>query len=271
MDDELTFGPEFHRLSFGDAVERGLLTDYKVMVLTVDKSVIAPRLAQELAGVSGELMLDDASKIVGCWNGLAKRAGAGVAAGEPPMRRAAAFAKDIKTSKQIAEMFPKVVEAYQELLDEHLGSDNTNRGLRCVAHHVDGTFNALERNEQLSWLKGVVAEDECRILTNARCLSEGVDVPALDAVLFLNPRNSIVDVVQSVGRVMRKSSETRTMATSSCRWRCPKVSNPRWRWPITSGSRLSGRCSTRCGRTMSGSTRWSTALRSTHRRRRRKV
>nr|WP_204080672.1 DEAD/DEAH box helicase [Mycobacterium riyadhense] len=206
MDDELTFGPEFHRLSFGEAVERGLLTDYKVMVLTVDKSVIAPRLAQELAGVSGELMLDDASKIVGCWNGLAKRAGGGFADGEAPMRRAVAFAKDIKTSKQIAEMFPKVVEAYQDLLDENPDSDATNRGLGCVAHHIDGTFNALERNAQLAWLKGVVAEDECRILTNARCLSEGVDVPALDAVLFLNPRNSIVDVVQSVGRVMRKAA-----------------------------------------------------------------
>ncbi len=198
MDDELTFGPEFHRLSFGEAVERGLLTDYKVMVLTVDQGVIAPRLQQELSGVFGELMLDDASKIVGCWNGLAKRSGTGVAAGEPPMRRAVAFAKDIKTSKQVAEMFPKVVEAYRELVDD-------GTGLTCSVRHVDGTFNALVRNEQLAWLKGVVAEDECRILSNARCLSEGVDVPALDAVLFLNPRNSIVDVVQSVGRVMRKS------------------------------------------------------------------
>lgn len=114
------------------------------------------------------------------------------------MRRAVAFAKDIKTSKQVAELFPKVVEAYRELVDD-------GPGLACSVRHVDGTFNALVRNEQLAWLKGVVAEDECRILSNARCLSEGVDVPALDAVLFLNPRNSIVDVVQSVGRVMRKS------------------------------------------------------------------
>jgi predicted helicase len=214
MDDELRFGPEFHRLSFGEAVERGLLSDYKVLVLTVDQSVIAPRLQRELAGVSGELMLDDASKIVGCWNGLAKRAGVapdgtGFAPGEAPMRRAVAFAKDIKTSRQVAEMFPKVVAAYGELLDESENDghevDDTNRGLTCAVRHVDGTFNALARNAELAWLKGVVAQDECRILTNARCLSEGVDVPALDAVLFLNPRNSIVDVVQSVGRVMRKA------------------------------------------------------------------
>ena len=214
MDDEYVYGPEFHRLSFGDAVERGLLSDYKVLVLTVDRSVMAPRLQKELAGVSGELQLDDASKIVGCWNGLAKRAGTApdgtsFPPGEAPMRRAVAFARDIKTSKQVAQTFPLVVEAYGALLnareDDGLPVDETNRGLRCEVHHVDGTYNALERNAELTWLKGVVADDECRILTNARCLSEGVDVPALDAVLFLNPRNSVVDVVQSVGRVMRKA------------------------------------------------------------------
>ncbi len=214
MDDELTYGPEFHRLSFGDAVERGLLSDYKVLVLTIDESVIAPKLQRQLAAVDGELTLDDASKLVGCWNGLAKRAGTapdgtGFAPGDAPMRRAVAFARDIKSSKQVAEMFPVVVSRYQELLDEHENDgqrvDATNRGLSCAVHHVDGTYNALQRNAELTWLKGVVAEDECRILTNARCLSEGVDVPALDAVLFLHPRNSVVDVVQSVGRVMRKA------------------------------------------------------------------
>jgi predicted helicase len=216
MDDELRYGPEFHNLSFGDAVENGLLTDYKVLVLTVDESVIAAPMQQQLATL-GELPLDDASKIVGCWNGLAKRAGATVdgtpsfTAGEPSMQRAVAFSRDIKTSKQVAELFPRVVEAYQSTLDlqENEGHrvDDTNRGLVCEVHHVDGTYNALERNAELAWLKSPVAEGECRILTNARCLSEGVDVPALDAVLFLQPRNSIVDVVQSVGRVMRLSPE----------------------------------------------------------------
>lgn len=213
MDDLDTFGPEFHRLSFGEAVDRGLLTDYKVLVLTVDESVMAGKLQGSLS-TDGELSLDDASKIVGCWNGLAKRAGTApdgstFSPGEIPMRRAVAFAKDIKSSKQVAEMFPQVVNAYQDLLseqeDEGHSVEGTNRDLRCEVHHVDGTFNALQRNEELTWLKAPVADDECRILTNARCLSEGVDVPALDAVLFLHPRNSVVDVVQSVGRVMRKS------------------------------------------------------------------
>ncbi|MGV0838524.1 DEAD/DEAH box helicase [Mycolicibacterium thermoresistibile] len=214
MDDELTYGPEFHHLSFGEAVEHGLLTDYKVLVLTVDESVIAAPMQHQLATL-GELPLDDASKIVGCWNALAKRAGTTAdgaptfAPGEPAMQRAVAFAKDIATSKRIAELFPRVVEAYQQSLDNQENDghcvENNNRELICEVHHVDGTFNALERNAELAWLKSPVAEDECRILTNARCLSEGVDVPALDAVMFLNPRNSIVDVVQSVGRVMRLS------------------------------------------------------------------
>ncbi|WP_024794334.1 DEAD/DEAH box helicase [Tomitella biformata] len=216
MDDEDTYGPEFHRLSFGEAVDRGLLTDYKVIVLTVDESVMASPLQGQLAGNVGELRLDDASKIVGCWNGLAKRAGqtpdgTGFAPGELPMRRAVAFAKDIAASKQVAEVFPAVVDAYRDLLatseDDGNRVDATNLDLTCAVRHVDGTFNALERNRELAWLKAPLPEDECRILTNARCLSEGVDVPALDAVMFLNPRNSVVDVVQSVGRVMRKSPD----------------------------------------------------------------
>lgn len=214
MDDEDKFGPEFHRLSFGDAVERGLLTDYKVIVLTVDEGLVASPLQQQLAGEFSELRLDDASKIVGCWNGLAKRAGktpdgTGFAPGEVPMRRAVVFAKDIAASKEVAEVFPSVVDAYRDLLAENENDghavSSTNLDLACSVHHVDGTFNALQRNAELAWLKAPVPEGECRILTNARCLSEGVDVPALDAVLFLNPRNSVVDVVQSVGRVMRKA------------------------------------------------------------------
>lgn len=214
MDDEATYGPEFHRLSFGEAVDRGLLTDYKVLVLTVDEELVAAPLQRQFAGGGGELRLDDASKIVGCWNGLAKRAGrspdgGGFAPGAPPMRRAVAFAQDIASSKQVADLFPRVVDAYRELLtgaeDDGAAVDGTNLDLRCAVHHVDGTMNALARNAELTWLKAPIPEGECRILTNARCLSEGVDVPALDAVLFLHPRNSVVDVVQSVGRVMRRS------------------------------------------------------------------
>ncbi|HET7268510.1 MAG TPA: type ISP restriction/modification enzyme, partial [Oleiagrimonas sp.] len=75
----------------------------------------------------------------------------------------------------------------------------------CEAEHIDGGMNAAEKESRIDWLKADTPADTCRILSNVRCLSEGVDVPALDAVLFLTPRNSQVDVVQSVGRVMRKA------------------------------------------------------------------
>lgn len=201
MDDEDAYGPEFHRLSFGTAVEHGLLTDYKVLVLTVDEEYIAGPLQEQIMDANHEINLDDATKIVGCWNGLAKRAGAdlngtGFPPNQPPMRRAVAFLRDIKSSRRFSQAFEQVIDAYDGADEDALG---------CLVHHVDGSFNALERNRELAWLKAPLPDGECRILSNARCLSEGIDVPALDAVMFLNPRNSVVDVIQSVGRVMRRA------------------------------------------------------------------
>ena len=211
MDDAGTFGPEFHRLGFGEAVEKGLLTDYKVLVMTVDEEVAAEALAR---GGGNEVNLSLASAMIGAWNGLAKRSGkeqgtkSGFAVDAAPMRRTVAFAKDIKTSKAIADSYPYLIDSYRESLKEHTVLSDVNLhnvDLEVAVKHVDGGMNAMERNTKISWLESTMNEDETRILTNARCLSEGVDVPALDSVVFFNPRNSMVDVVQSVGRVMRKS------------------------------------------------------------------
>ena len=118
-----------------------------------------------------------------------------------PNGRAYKGAKTHKvSSKNIASMFQAVVEAYQEAEDIEPAAR-----LTCEAEHVDGGMNASEKEAKLDWLKADAPEGTCRVLSNVRCLSEGVDVPALDAVLFLTPRNSQVDVVQSVGRVMRKA------------------------------------------------------------------
>ena len=211
MDDEAIYGPEFYRLGFGEAVEKGLLTDYKVLVMTVDESVAADAMARS----GGEpINLTLASAMIGAWNGLAKRSGSlqgrkgGFDEGAEPMRRTVAFARDIKTSTQIAESFPGLIENYRRLLEEKSALNDVslhNVDLHVEAKHVDGGMNAMERNTKLSWLESPIDDRDTRILTNARCLSEGVDVPALDSVIFFNPRNSMVDVVQSVGRVMRKS------------------------------------------------------------------
>ncbi|MFD6728156.1 DEAD/DEAH box helicase [Corynebacterium xerosis] len=211
MDDEAIYGPEFYRLGFGEAVEKGLLTDYKVLVMTVDESVAADAMARS----GGEpINLTLASAMIGAWNGLAKRSGSlqgkkgGFDEGAEPMRRTVAFARDIKTSTQIAESYPGLIENYRRLLEEKSALNDVslhNVDLHVEAKHVDGGMNAMERNTKLSWLESPIDDRDTRILTNARCLSEGVDVPALDSVIFFNPRNSMVDVVQSVGRVMRKS------------------------------------------------------------------
>ena len=211
MDDEGTYGPEFYRLGFGEAVERGLLTDYKVLVMTVDEDVAA----EALANAPGQLVnLTTASAIIGAWNALAKRSGKlqgtkdGFEVNAKPMQRTVAFAKDIKHSKQIADSFPALVAAHQESLHEHAALEDIslhNTDVAVAAQHVDGTMNAMQRSSRINWLEADIAPTESRVLTNARCLSEGVDVPGLNSVIFFQPRNSMVDVVQSVGRVMRKA------------------------------------------------------------------
>lgn len=211
MDDEAIYGPEFYRLGFGEAVEKGLLTDYKVLVMTVDESVAADAMARSQ---NSQINLTLASAMIGAWNGLAKRSGSlqgkkgGFDEDAAPMQRAVAFARDIKTSQAIADSYPQLVNMHRELLEEKAVLNDVslhNVDVSISAQHVDGSMNALERGTKLSWLESPAVEQHTRVLTNARCLSEGVDVPALDAVIFFNPRKSMVDVVQSVGRVMRKS------------------------------------------------------------------
>ena len=200
MNDEETYGPELHRLGFGEAVERDILTDYKVLILAVDEQYVAEKFQKELASSENELNLEDTAKIVGCWNGLSKR---GLASDDfdydpEPMKRAVVFARSIAESKMVATMF-------QQVVDRELEAKSGGTELSCDVEHVDGTFSSFDRNEKLNWLKEEATPNTARILTNARCLTEGVDVPSLDAVMFLKPRDSQIDVVQAVGRVMRKA------------------------------------------------------------------
>lgn len=199
MDKEATYGIEFYRLSFGDAVDAGLLVDYKVIILNISEDY-----ASKLIGTFGSKTVtdlsastDDIAKIIGCYDGLRSQ---GLKNGGTMLKRAVSFSNSIKNSKHVVEKFAKVVEE----LDE-----KENDGFTCILDHVDGTETALARSKKLDWLSQDPGRNEngeiCHILSNARCLTEGVDVPALDAILFMNPRKSQVDVVQAVGRVMRKA------------------------------------------------------------------
>ncbi|MFT3974900.1 MAG: DEAD/DEAH box helicase family protein [Amaricoccus sp.] len=204
MDDETLYGETLFARGFGWAVENKLLTDYKVLVLAVDEQMVSGGVQNRLKE-GAELKLDDATKIIGCYKALTKHGLKGELLTDPePMHRALAFCKDIATSKLVQNEFAAVIAEYLAS-DEGKEAEGDAKPLECQLEHVDGTFNAKARNRLLDWLKEEHGDHACRILTNARCLSEGVDVPALDAILFMHPRKSQIDVVQSVGRVMRRA------------------------------------------------------------------
>lgn len=195
MDDESLYGKEFFRLGFGDAIVNGILTDYKLMVLAVDESVVQKDMQKSLSDPENGLNIDDVGRIIGVWNGMIKRDGFTNKVSGEPMKRAIAFSRTIKDSKRLSEQFENVVNDYL---------DNEN-GYYVDVRHVDGNMNALEKNEALDWLASdEIPEDSARILSNVRFLTEGVDVPNLDAIVFLSPRKSQVDIVQAVGRIIRK-------------------------------------------------------------------
>jgi len=211
MDDETLYGQEFYRVNFSYAVQNGILTDYKVLVLTVSEDMIPADLMKQVKDLNAkELNYDDTGRLIGVINGLSKKilGDKGVTWDADPrlMRRALAFTHKIGredepgTSRNIEHVLPRVSALYNETLSD----EERKSVVHIKARHVDGSMGATERNAALAWL-AEEADDpqECRVVTNVRCLSEGVDVPALDAVLFLSARNSQVDVVQSVGRVMR--------------------------------------------------------------------
>lgn len=208
MDDPVLYGEEIHRIGFGEAVERDLLTDYKVLILTLNDKDVPPAVQRMIADEESEINTDDASKLIGCINALSKQFlgddGKTKESDPDPMRRAVAFCQSIAVSKKITATYNTATDAYISSLP----TEKKEQMVSVASQHMDGTMSAPKRDELLGWLKAPIDNNECRVLTNVRVLSEGVDVPSLDAVLFLSPRNSQVDVVQSVGRVMRKSPGT---------------------------------------------------------------
>lgn len=205
MDDEQHFGKEIHCIGFGEAVEKGLLTDYKVIILTLNDKDVPVAVQNMISNGEAEIKTDDLTKLIGTVNALSKQflgnEAVKVEGDEHPMKRAVAFCGSIANSTNIAASYNLASANYLDSLPE----DKKAKMVTVEAQHMDGTMSAPQRDQMLGWLKEDTHGNECRIITNVRVLSEGVDVPSLDAVLFLSARNSQVDVVQSVGRVMRKA------------------------------------------------------------------
>ena len=209
MDDPATYGEEIYRIGFGEAVKLGLLSDYKVLVLTLNEDEVSTELQNELAADGIEIETEDPLKLIGCINALSKITKDSALLNEVDpglMHNAIAFCQNIKISKKTMKMMEVCRDAYYRTLNE----EERSRIVSINANHVDGSMSSTERSRLLQWLKDVDREtSQCNVLMNVRCLSEGVDVPSLDAVLFLSARNSQIDVVQSVGRVMRKAEGKR--------------------------------------------------------------
>ena len=203
MDDVSKFGKLVYAYGFSKAVEEKLLCDYKVVILALEEKLIK-KIPGNSLDPGGELNVEDATKIIGCYKALLKE---GLLPEDSPLSRAQAsralgFCQNIKVSKLISSNFQSVVHEYLK------NEPKDTKKVKVFSKHIDGTFNSKKRDELLSWLKEDTIHESCKILTNARCLSEGIDVPSLDAILFFHPRNSPIDVVQSVGRVMRTSVDT---------------------------------------------------------------
>ncbi len=205
MDKEEYFGKEIHRIGFGEAVEKGLLTDYKVIILTLNDKDVPQAVQKMIAKGESEIKTDDLTKLIGSVNALSKQflgnEAIKVEGDELPMKRAVAFCGNIPNSKNISSTYNQASENYLESLPD----DKRDKMVTVQSKHMDGSMAAPQRDQMLSWLKEETPGNECRIITNVKVLSEGVDVPSLDAVMFLSAKNSQVDVVQSVGRVMRRA------------------------------------------------------------------
>jgi len=206
MDDEKTYGPEFHRLGFVDAVHKHhALADFRVIIPMVSPKYVDEAFQQAVAK-DGAMPLNEKTLLAAVWHGLQYPDGAD----EPKrlLQKVIAFTNRIDRSKMFAGIEPNVkgVDISFASLVGEISALKKEFEHGVAVRHIDGKNNALQRREEMRWLGESGAEpNTCRILSNARCLSEGVDVPALDGVVFLNPRESIVDIVQSVGRVMRKA------------------------------------------------------------------
>ena len=206
MNDSAVYGPELHRLPFARAVNHRMLSDYRVIVLGVGEGSVTPGLRRRLAELDaaakgrGAPTPNEMTRVLGvslAVNGVTR----GEMLEQPgQLPRAMAFSNSIARSKWYAEALME-----SEVLRATTRRMGDRRAMKVVARHLDAKASALQRNQELRALADASREGECRILCNVKLFTEGVDVPSLDAVAFLDPRDSQVDVVQAVGRVMRKA------------------------------------------------------------------
>ena len=199
-----TYGPLLHRLKFKDAVAAEELSDYRVIVLGVHENHLTPGIRASLANADRRARINEAdlTRLYGTALAINGYVRGGLTEVPPRLARTLAFASRIDRSKWYAHTLSSN-EPLRALITRKLSGDN--RAMDIKAEHLDADSSAIQRGEKLRWLNDAQLSNESRMISNVRLFAEGVDVPALDAVAFLDPRESQVDIVQSVGRVMRKA------------------------------------------------------------------
>ena len=206
MEDTDRFGDVMYRLTFRDAVKAGMLSDYRVIVMAVRQDDVARSICDKfLTLVTGDnrertITYQDAERLLGtalAINGVTERGNA------ERLPRVLGFANSRKRSRAFRDMLN--MADLHGMLAGRMGGDSVPMH---AAEHLDGESSALERNRALRSLRDADAGSP-RMICNVRLFTEGVDVPSLDAVAFMDPRDSMVDIVQAVGRVMRKAEGKR--------------------------------------------------------------
>jgi superfamily II DNA or RNA helicase len=189
MDDEAVFGKQLFALNFGEAIKRGLLTDYRVVIIGVDDPTISEWIEnRELLQADSDIEMDAES--------LAAQVGLLKAIKDYDLRRMISFHSRVSRAEEFSKDIHKVIDWIDE---KHKPSGELK------SDFVSGEMPTDKRRKKLAQLKGL-QDNQRGLLTNAKCLSEGVDVPSLDGVAFIDPRSSQIDIIQAVGRAIRLST-----------------------------------------------------------------
>ncbi len=190
MDDPELFGPVFHTLNFGEAITRGLLSDYQVTIVGIEDATYRDFANRAVLMTTGAGTVTDARTFAG-------ELGVAKAMTKYDLRRMVSFHSRVKSARRFSVSLPETI-AWMPQAERPAG--------KVWSHHVSGEMPSGRRKVLLGRLRDL-AEDERGLLSNARCLGEGVDVPAIDAVAFIDPRGSQIDIIQAVGRAIRLSPD----------------------------------------------------------------
>lgn len=192
MDDEAKYGPVIYRLTFGEAIRLNIISDYRIILVGVRDPEIRQLLEENPPlGTTGPeeraVRARHLAKQLAVLKGMA----------ECDARKVFTFHGRIKAAKAFA--LASTPEGIQHVLHRLPAYRDRLTGFR--ADHVNGTQSTADRaailQEALGSLYGLVS--------NAGCLTEGVDIPAVDAVAFIDPRESLSAIVQATGRALRKA------------------------------------------------------------------